>query len=54
MDILLDNPLASMYGPYFLVFYIGFIVITLLLFGLVKTRIDKTNKLPLPPIPTEY
>lgn len=51
MDILLDNPLASMYGPYFLVFYIGFIFILLLVFGSVRNRIDQTDKLALPPIP---
>lgn len=51
MDILLDNPLASMYGPYFMVFYTGFSVITLLIFGLIKTRIDQTDQLSLPPIP---
>ena len=53
MEILLDNPLATMYGPYFLVFY-GFVILfTLLVLGLKKTRIDKTNNLALPPIPSQ-
>lgn len=53
MDILLDNPLASMYGPYFLVFY-GFVILfTLIFLGFTKSNIDKTNNLPLPPIPAQ-
>jgi len=53
MDILLDNPLASMYGPYFLVLY-GFVILfTLIFLGIAKSGIDKTNHLPLPPIPAE-
>ncbi|HEX8288203.1 MAG TPA: TIGR04222 domain-containing membrane protein [Pyrinomonadaceae bacterium] len=53
MDILFDNPLASMYGPYFLVFY-GFVIFfTLIFLAFVKTRIDKTSALPLPPIPAQ-
>jgi uncharacterized protein (TIGR04222 family) len=53
MEILLDNPLATMYGPYFLVFY-GFVtVFTLLVLGLKKTQIDQTNNLALPPIPSQ-
>jgi len=51
MDILLDNPLASMDGTFFLIFYVGFIVVTLVLFGLIKNRIDKSDTLTLPPIP---
>ena len=53
MDILLDNPLASMYGPYFLVLY-GFVILfTLIFLGIAKSGIDKTNHLPLPPVPAE-
>ncbi len=53
MDILLDNPLASMYGPYFLVLY-GFIILfTLIFLGFAKTGIDKTNQLSLPPVPAD-
>jgi uncharacterized protein (TIGR04222 family) len=53
MEILLDNPLATMYGPYFLVFYGFVIVFTLLVLGLKKTQIDKTHNLALPPIPSQ-
>ncbi|MGI9054352.1 MAG: TIGR04222 domain-containing membrane protein [Pyrinomonadaceae bacterium] len=53
MDILFDNPLASMYGPYFLVLY-GFVILfTLIFLGIAKSGIDKTDHLPLPPIPAE-
>lgn len=53
MEILIDNPLATMYGPYFLVFYGFVIVFTLLILGLKKTRIDRTDNLALPPIPSQ-
>lgn len=53
MEILIDNPLATMYGPYFLVFY-GFVtVFTLLFLGLKKTRVDRTDNLALPPISSQ-
>lgn len=51
MDILLDNPLATMNGVYFLIIYGFVIVFTLLILALVKSQIDKTNNLNLPPIP---
>lgn len=52
MDILLDNPLATMYGPYFLVLY-GFVIFfTLVTLGLIKTRIDDTDQMAVPPIPS--
>jgi uncharacterized protein (TIGR04222 family) len=53
MEILFDNPLATMYGPYFLIifgFVIFFIVIIL---ALVKTQFDKTDKLGIPQIPPQ-
>jgi uncharacterized protein (TIGR04222 family) len=53
MDILLDNPLATMYGPYFLIFYGFLIFFTLIILGVVKSQIDKTNNLLLPPIPSQ-
>lgn len=53
MEILLDNPLVTMYGPYFLVFYAFFNVFTLIILGIFKTRIDKTDRLGLPPIPSQ-
>jgi uncharacterized protein (TIGR04222 family) len=52
MDILLDNPLAAMYAPYFLIFY-GFTIFFILAFlGYSKTRLDQTNSLSVPPILT--
>lgn len=51
MDILLDNPLATMYGPYFLLLY-GFVTLfTILFFALFKTRIDQSDRLPVPSVP---
>ena len=52
MDILLDNPLATMYGPYFLVLY-GFVIFfTLIILGIIKGGVDDTDDLSLPPIPS--
>ena len=53
MDILLDNPLAAMYGPYFLIFYGFFIFFVLVSFGYAKTGLDRTDDLPIPPVPVE-
>lgn len=52
MEILLDNPLANMYGPYFLVLYIFITFITVTSFAFIRLRIDKTNLLPVPPVPS--
>ncbi|MGC2235799.1 MAG: TIGR04222 domain-containing membrane protein [Pyrinomonadaceae bacterium] len=53
MDILLDNPLATMYGPYFLIFY-GFVIFfSTTILAIIKSRIDKTDNLSLPPIPAQ-
>lgn len=52
MDFLFDNPLASMYGPYFLGFYIFFIVSTIVVFRVLRSRLDRTAAhFSLPPIP---
>ena len=51
MDILLDNPLATMAGPYFLLLYGLVIFFTLVILGIIKSRIDDTHELPLPSIP---
>jgi uncharacterized protein (TIGR04222 family) len=51
MDFLFDNPLASMYGPYFLVFYILFIILTVIGYRLLRNRLDKTAQFTVPPIP---
>ncbi len=53
MDILLDNPLATMYGPYFLILYGSLIFFTLIALGISRSQIDKTNNLSLPPIPAQ-
>lgn len=53
MDILLDNPFATMYGPYFLIFYGFFIFFALISFRYAKTGLDRTDELPLPPVPVE-
>lgn len=53
MDFLFDNPLASMYGPYFLVFYIIFIFMTLVIFSILKNQLDKTRHYAMPPIPSQ-
>lgn len=53
MDILLDNPLATMYGPYFLILY-GFVIFFILvILGIIKTGSDDTDELSLPPIPSQ-
>jgi uncharacterized protein (TIGR04222 family) len=53
MDILLDNPLATMYGPYFLLLY-GFVIFfTLIILGIIKRSVDATGELTLPPIPSQ-
>jgi uncharacterized protein (TIGR04222 family) len=51
VDILLDNPLANMYGPYFLVLYGSLTFFTILFITYFKTLADKTDRLPLPAIP---
>ena len=51
MDILLDNPLATMSGSYFLMFYAFVIFSALVILYLVKSNIDKSDKLNLPSIP---
>ena len=53
MDILLDNALAIMYGPYFLVLYGFFIFFVLVALGYAKSRIDRSDELPVPPVPIE-
>ncbi len=51
MDFLFDNPLANMYGPYFLVFYGIFTISTIVVFHIFKNRLDKTAHFAVPPIP---
>ena len=53
MEILFDNPLATMSGPYFLILF-GFVIFfTIIILALVKTMFDKSNKLSVPSIPSE-
>lgn len=50
MDILLDNPIASMYGPYFLILY-GFVIFfSIIALAIAKNQVDKTDRLTLPPV----
>lgn len=51
MDFLFDNPLANMYGPLFLVLYSIFIVSTIVIYRVLKNRLDRTAHFSLPPIP---
>jgi uncharacterized protein (TIGR04222 family) len=51
MEILIDNPLATMYGPFFLIFF-GFIIFfAVIILALVKSQFDKTDRLGIPSIP---
>jgi len=51
MEILIDNPFATMYGPYFLIFF-GFVIFfAVVILALVKTQFDRTDKLGIPSIP---
>lgn len=53
MNWLFDNPLVNLPGPYFLIFY-GFVITSAIIaFKIVKSRLDFTGKMPLPPIPAE-
>lgn len=52
MEILLENPLATMYGPFFLVFYGFVIAFILIILGIKRLQVDQTNKIGLPPIPS--
>jgi uncharacterized protein (TIGR04222 family) len=51
MDFLFDNPLANLYGPYFLIFYVFFIICTIIGYRVLRARIDKTALYAIPPIP---
>jgi uncharacterized protein (TIGR04222 family) len=51
MEILIDNPLATMYGPYFLIFF-GFVIFfAVIILAIVKSQFDRTNNLSIPAIP---
>ena len=53
MEFLLDNPLATMDGPTFLVLYAVFALITLAVTAIAKSNIDKTDRMPAPAIPPQ-
>lgn len=53
MNLLLDNPIASMDGTAFLVLFIVFIALTLAVLAVAKATLDSTDKLPIPAIPPQ-
>lgn len=53
MDFLIDNPLTNLDGVSFLILFVIFIVLVLLTQGLAKSRLDRTDQLPIPAIPPE-
>ncbi|MDI1240504.1 MAG: TIGR04222 domain-containing membrane protein [bacterium] len=53
MDLLLDNPIASMDGAAFLLLFIVFIVITVAVLAVAKATIDSTDRMPIPAIPPQ-
>lgn len=52
MDWLIENPLANMYGPMFLLVYAVLIVFLIVIHRYKLKALDWTSKLPLPQIPT--
>lgn len=52
MELLFDNPLATMYGPYFLAFYAAVILLTIAAVVLFKRSLDKSGKMPAAAIPS--
>lgn len=53
MNVLFENPLATMDGPYFLMLYGVVISFTLIILAIVKSQMDKSDKMNLPPIPAQ-
>ncbi len=51
MDLLMHNPIADMYGPYFLLLYGAVIAVTFLACWWVLRSRDWTASLPTPPVP---
>ena len=51
MSFLFNNPLTNLSGPDFLWLYGATITFSILLFQILKSQIDKTAQMPLPPIP---
>lgn len=53
MNFLFDNPFTNLSGPVFLWLYGAIITFSILLFQILKSQIDKTAQMPLPPIPNK-
>lgn len=53
MDLLMNNPLADMYGPLFLLVYAVTIVVTVVLCRGAARRLDWTSRMPPPPLPVD-
>lgn len=51
MEFLFDNPLANLNGPMFLALYVAFIFTVLIGYLIIKSLLDRTSSLRLPPIP---
>ena len=51
MEFLLDNPLATMEGTYFLILYAFVIFFTVTTLGYFKDRIDTSDRLSIPATP---
>ena len=53
MDFLLDNPLAMMDGPAFLVLYVSVIVLSAVTLGVARVNSDRSDQLSIPAIPAD-
>lgn len=53
MDWLMNNPLADMYGPLFLLVYAGVIALTVVACRMATRRLDWTANMPLPQVPSQ-
>lgn len=51
MDFLFDNPLANLYGPYFLILYGLIIFWTIIGYRLIRKSLDRSERFGIPPIP---
>ena len=53
MDFLLDNPLATMDGPAFLVLYVSVIILSVVALGAARVNSDRSDQLSIPAIPPD-
>ena len=51
MEWLMDNPIANMYGPHFLLFYGAVCILTILAGWIMRRTLDWTRRMPAPMIP---